>query len=589
MIPSLPQDDDKPDARRSQLSQAQGLYRYDYEAYPPLALAAEVPQAEEVSEAWKLITLQRTLKLAINSAKADEREYGAELTLGGALFSLLLADHQGGLKRVLQEVNDLVKTGQSRGRPRSLADYSRLFAEIDLPEVAHDYREDSSFAEQRLSGANPMWIQRVAAPPANFPLSEAHYLAALGALAPGDSLAAAGAEGRLYLADYKVLDGAACGTFPAAQKFLCAPLALFAVPPHGAPDRVFAPVAIQLGQSAGSPILTPQDGQAWLEAKTRVQTADGNCHQAICHLGRTHMPLEAFVLATHRQLSARHPLHVLLAPHFEGTLAINESANTTLLAPGGGVDTVLAGTIETSRALAAQAAASWHLEQARLPDDLAARGVDDTQALPHYPYRDDGLLVWGAIEAWVEAYTSVYYPSDAQVRADFELQAWGAELVSREGGRIQGFGEGTPGRLETRAYLVSALTTVIFTASAQHAAVNFPQFTSMAFVPNWPLASYTPADAPTTPQSYLDLLPPLDVAHMQTSLGYLLGTVYYTQLGRYGTLFKRYFADQRIRPAEDAFRARLSQVEATIEERNRGRKAPYPHLLPSKIPQSINI
>ena len=589
MIPSLPQDDTNPDERQGELSRAQGLYRYDYAALEPVALAAAVPEAEQVSKAWKLITLERTLKLAINSAKADEREYGAELTLGGALFKLLLADRQGGLKRVLEEINGLVKTGQSRGRPRSVNDYSRLFAEIDLPAVAHDYRKDDSFAEQRLSGANPMWIERVAGAPANFPLSEAHYQAAMAARAPGDTLAAAGAEGRLYLADYKVLEGAPCGTFPAAQKFLCAPLALFAVPPQGAADRGLTPVAIQLGQAAGARIVTPGEGDAWLEAKTRVQTADGNCHQAICHLGRTHLPLEAFVLATHRQLSARHPLYVLLKPHFEGTLAINESANSTLLAPGGGVDTVLAGTIAASRALAANAASEWHLERARLPDDLAARGVDDTQALPHYPYRDDGLLVWEAIEAWVDDYTAIYYDSDAQVLADRELQAWGAELCAPEGGRIKGFGQGQPGRLETRAYLVSALTTVIFTASAQHAAVNFPQFTSMAFVPNWPLANYTPSDAETDATSYLELLPPLDVAHMQTSLGYLLGTVYYTQLGRYGTLFKRYFSDHRVKSFEDAFRARLAQAEATIEARNRNRQAPYPHLLPSKIPQSINI
>lgn len=42
------------------------------------------------------------------------------------------------------------------------------------------------------------------------------------------------------------------------------------------------------------------------------------------HLAQTHLVSEAFCLATQRTLAPSHPLHVLLAPHFEGTLFINE-------------------------------------------------------------------------------------------------------------------------------------------------------------------------------------------------------------------------------------------------------------------------
>ena len=37
-------------------------------------------------------------------------------------------------------------------------------------------------------------------------------------------------------------------------------------------------------------------------------------------------------------------------------------------------------------------------------------------------HRDDGRLVWGALERWVTGYVRHYYPSDAEVGADAELQ-----------------------------------------------------------------------------------------------------------------------------------------------------------------------
>src|SRR5207237_10363668 len=75
-----------------------------------------------------------------------------------------------------------------------------------------------------------------------------------------------------------------------------APLALFALPQGG---KSLAPVAIQCSPvpGDGNPIFTPQDGYNWLIAKTTVQIADGNFHEAVSHLGRTHLFIEPFVLA----------------------------------------------------------------------------------------------------------------------------------------------------------------------------------------------------------------------------------------------------------------------------------------------------
>jgi arachidonate 15-lipoxygenase len=48
--------------------------------------------------------------------------------------------------------------------------------------------------------------------------------------------------------------------------------------------------------------------------------------------------------------------------------------------------------------------------------------VDDDDRLPHFPYRDDGRLIWSIIEEWVSNYVKAFYKSDADVAKDTELQ-----------------------------------------------------------------------------------------------------------------------------------------------------------------------
>ena len=66
------------------------------------------------------------------------------------------------------------------------------------------------------------------------------------------------------------------------------------------------------------------------------------------------------------------------------------------------------------------------------------------------------------------------------------------------------------------------MTSIIFTASAQHAAVNFPQSELMSYVPNFPAAMYQPepTDAnPASEEDYLDYLPPIEMARLQYKNG----------------------------------------------------------------------
>lgn len=602
-------------------------YTYNYGHLPPLAMVGALTPAEAPRPEWVLVVARSALTILINSImigvknKGDNIDFVPEVLKAlNAIAQQLNPDAKRDLSSVIAMglekrgapttlpelkvfleglIEPFAKTltletlqgiGQTLGKfptvsgpASSLEDYNQLFQFIPLPAVSQNFREDAEFAAMRVAGPNPLIIERMKALDTRLPITEEQYQSVVG---KQDSLEKAVADGRLYLADYSAFDGAVNGSFPAAQKYNYAPLALFAVPPGG---QSLLPVAIQCSPRPGpdNPIFLPQDGDNWLIAKTMVQIADANFHEVVSHLARTHLFIEPFVIATLNQLSPTHPLFVLLTPHFEGTLAINEGA-LRLVAPFGLVDIMFSSSNDQDRVLAVKAAQSYqlHVNTSTLPQTLAQRGVDDTSRLPDYPYRDDALLIWGAINQWVEDYVNHYYASDAAVQSDTEVENWVAELVAHDGGRLNNVGVGN--RISTRTQLVELITLICFTASAQHAAVNYPQGSIMTYTPAMPAAGYAPLSVTQEGFSegdFLKFLPPLETAKLQLDILYFLGSVYYKPLGDYGD---DYFTDPAIQNHLTKFQQELIKIEAEINERNKTR-TPYEYLLPSKIPQSINI
>lgn len=543
---------------------------------PAPSTAAEVEVSKKIDTA---------LQQPLQGIPSNEAEVGKFVTSN--LIKVLGEDF---FRTLAKNLYKRLKELAPKGRASSVEDYRKLYAYIKLPEIANTFQSDEVFAYMRLAGPNPVTIARMTAADVLFPVTEEQYKSVMG---ENDSLQTAIEQGRVYLADYAILDGALNGTFgaePQVQKYSYAPKAMFAVPANDNPNRPLRPVAIQCGQlPADYPVITPSTGaDAWLMAKTIVQIADTNFHEAVTHLARTHLLIEPFVIATHRQLPSTHSLFKLLVPHFQGTLAINYAAHEFLVAPKGGVNQLLSSTIENSRVLAVRGLQARGFNADMLPRRLQDRGVDDRSVLPVYPYRDDGLLIWEAIHDWVEAYLGLYYSSDDRVKGDRSLQNWAQELVAFDGGRLQDFGDRGDGKIETRKYLIDAVTMVIFTGSAQHAAVNFAQNGIMSFAPAMPTAGYAPAKAVgagTTKQDWLDLLPPLDQAQQQLNLLYLLGSVYFTRLGEYEN---GYFTDSKVAKLLQAFQKRLQDIEKIIDRRNCDRPV-YNYLKPSNIPQSINI
>src|SRR5262249_48025416 len=197
-----------------------------------------------------------------------------------------------------------------------------------------------------------------------------------------------------------------------------------------------------------------------------------------------------------------------------------------------------------------------------------------------------GLLVWEAIAHWATDFVGAYYRNDEDVRADHELQAWAAEIASPDWGQVQDFGA-TPGTIQDRQDLAEILTMIMWTAGAQHAAVNFPQAPYMSSLPATPVAGFAsdPTGEGHTQQDWLAQLPPIDVALVQFNVLTSLSSVHYPRLGEYGSTFSGAAAEA----ANRRFLHDLSSVEKMISKANAARAIAYPYLLPSQIPNSTHI
>ncbi len=467
---------------------------------------------------------------------------------------------------------------------------------------------DREFARQRLSGPNPTSIKRVCD---RENLSD-WQRDRVCALSNGEtiSLDAAADQNRLFLLEYPFLK------FSPVElqigRYVGSPKTLFYRGEQG-----LEPLLIQL-ESGGKTYTSNSDADDWMRSKLFVQVADITQHELLTHLCYTHLSMEAFAIATPRRLPATHPVYRLLKPHFRFLLAINTRGNAILLGEGAAIDSLMAPTREASIAVMNRAYRDRSFESYALPTDLKHRGVE-SEFLSDYPYRDDAQLLWDAIYRYVTAYLQRYYLDDLTVQQDTNLQSWAAELgaplntrsrtefaqapdwvspeIAAEAGlsialpnypRVPGFpSHRNPGTIVTLQQLIDAATQIIFTCSAQHAAVNFSQFDYFGYPPNAPLAAYTKPDVSASLDEMLPK-PAQDLA--QIELTFALSGILWSRLGSDDMI---QFVDQGDRAILHQFQADLRTIETEIQTRNRMRDRDtgidYPYLLPSRIPNSINI
>ena len=607
----LPQNDDR-QRRAAELSSAAKAYKYNHDIGVPL-IDKEGPDDANAAD-WKIKMFILLMGLRKNVQAIYDRS-GLKFHYPKPVRDIpkLITVLKNGDSAVDYFTPDLgFVASMTDNRPKAISDYAdKIFVDRDkdnkgsapLPEMATVWDFDKTFAYNFLAGPNPNQVQRYqpSARPSDFDISSIN----LGEIPEfsGDSVAKAIADGRVYYVDRSDLR-AIFGNLPNAPaanaaprvfktelsgdwKYIYAPYVAFAVPPGG---QYMLPIAIQCGAKAeGYQMYGPKDGYSWKMARACVLAAHNNHHEIVSHLGLTHLLIDPICMATRLRLHANHPVYKLLTPHFEGTASVNIGARTSLIQPERSVDRLVGSKIEMNYPYLKDQRLSHSFRDNFPKVRMASRGVDNAVLLPNYPYREDSAIIWDVIHSWVTEYVAIWYLSESDISADYELQAWANEI--NDIGMVKDFCR-PGGGVQNRADLADILTMTIFTAGPQHAAVNFPQGKEMLFVPANPLAGYSPAPKGYghTEADLLAILPPLDVAVQSWSILSLLAGVNNTRLGDYRGAF---LTHPRCEMARRKFVANLATAEAKINSANKQRRAvyglEYVHLLPSRIPASINI
>ncbi|KAG5176705.1 lipoxygenase [Tribonema minus] len=645
---TLPQHDSDPDGRRRELAHKLKLYTFSREELPKgTPMITDVPPADtawslggnppevflyKAGWLWKVATT--ALRVAVDFIPAKLRGTTREGLRGTGKFANPLTNVVGGIvDLVLSPLDDLGRDersidekaaapGGEKGatRPTSLQDYADMFGPLWKPpkSMAPHGITDNAYTWYRLAGPNPNAIQKCRTtdqPGVLTQLKDA--LAQPQYQSLRSELKSLLEAGELYKVDYTWFHGTTTGVNQGPTQYMPSPLALFRLnrDPEARSRMPLEPVLIQVEANSKEIFQPPADESEgpdyyrWLMAKACVQVADNCHHEGIAHLSRTHLVTETFAGSMNRQLSERHPLHKLLAPHFWGTLIINNLARSALIAEGGTVDILLAPSLQELYPLITQEVKKWKARDFSFEAVMASQGMRDLRdEFPYmFPYRDDGSKIWNAICKWVSSYIEIYYKSAQDLENDAEVKAWVDDLIAYDVKWLEDWG--APGT-DNRPLLKKLVSAVIFNASAQHAAVNFPQTPLMCYTPAFPLSMYDPPPSlATEPEAhdYVRLFAPMEVAKTQKNVGLLLGTVRHTRLGQYDMApFRRYFGTDNsdLTAALSKFRKDLDDARRAVDRRNRdlvaawtaaGEKKKvaecysYTLLRPDKVPQGINI
>lgn len=454
------------------------------------------------------------------------------------------------------------------------------------PELVDNFQQDLIFGLQRVIGVNPVVLRAVTHQhplPQKLPESEIRNIFA--AHIDETDYATAITQKRVYILDYAELEILQCnpGQIDGGRKqYVTTPIVVLFLQTNG----MLRPVAIQLYQDtrADNPIYTPNEGNLWLAAKTFAQVADGNHHILITHATRIHYVMEAIIMASRRQLYKTHPLCVLLNPHLQHTLNVNHQHTFLRDRKGrpGRYGELFAGDYDATTQCMANGMTSFDFTASAFPNDIASREVDNPDLF--YPYRDDGMLLWNAIQNFATEYIAVCYQSDKDVAEDYEIQAWARDISARDRGRIPGF----PAGFASRQELAETIGHVIFLCTAFHSCIHFNQYKYPGFVPNMPHSAYTPP--PTGKGVEMDatgllkLQPAFWAAYSQTWT-YFQTNFTVNRIGQYPL---RQF-DPAARDVIERFREQLREIEEQIDQRNSSRSIPYDRMNPRVIPNGVTV
>ncbi|KAJ4840617.1 hypothetical protein Tsubulata_020919 [Turnera subulata] len=462
---------------------------------------------------------------------------------------------------------------------------------FDLPQLIENdsfsWLRDDEFARQTLAGLNPLSIQLLSEWPLRSKLDPKVY-------GPPESLITAELIGKqikgsmtftealeqkkLFMLDYHDI------LLPYVRKVrelenttLYGSRTVFFLTEEG----TLRPIAIELTR----PPLPNQPAQ-WKQVYTPPAASNNHndaTHAWLWRLAKAHV--SAHDTGYHQLIS-----HWLLQPHFRYTMEINALAREKLINAGGIIETSFFPGKYSMELSSVVYDKLWRFDREALPADLIARGmaVEDPTAkhgvkltIEDYPYANDGLILWDAIKEWVSEYVRYYYSHKDKVESDKEVQAWWTEVRTK--GHADKKDEGWWGVLKTQDDLIQVLTTIIWVASAHHAAVNFGQYAFGGYIPNRPSTARINMptededdDHPQLLQEFLDkphhtLLQcfPSQLQALQVMAVLDVLSSHSPDEEYIGGQLEPYWEDEAaIKVAFQSFAAKLKQLEQTIDSRN---------------------
>lgn len=259
------QNDNQNDNRRQELNRRQTDVQYDFTLIPPLPMFRNFKGFP--SSKWLIKVAKIALQLQKNTSKFTKKQNSNSEGLANIFQNnqqiindndndtATLKDRKNDkLKPIVSEMLRVLQVRRISSPGNNLQDYNDIFTTIPVPKIFNNFFEDfldkdEEFAWMRVADPNPLVIKKLTAIDPNFPVTEDHYQSTI----PDDSLANALTESRLFVTDYAVLANVEAGMTDGKQKYIYAPLALFALPPG---SRNLVPIAIQCEQNpAKSPII----------------------------------------------------------------------------------------------------------------------------------------------------------------------------------------------------------------------------------------------------------------------------------------------------------------------------------------------
>ncbi|CAL4102967.1 unnamed protein product, partial [Meganyctiphanes norvegica] len=326
----LPQDDPNIEDRRQELLEKKKLYQYHQNIENGPMQIKELPTDDTFAEKYLISTIL-TVKHWLQLKGYFLSWLGPDLTIMDNYHQAAKAINMLPADTIFNEKHHPVVT-YAKVVMKGLWDNiwsQRTPDSNDSLEAYTVWQQDEWFGSQRLQGVNPVIIKLCTEIPDKLDVTPEMVESQLGGLSLNEALN----NKKIFICDLEIMKDLEIKE----ENEVGAPIALF----YLNPENILLPIAIQLKQdkAADNPVFTPSDSpNTWLVAKMYYNNAEAQHHQALTHLGLTHLLMEGIVIATKRHLSPSHPLYKLMAPHFLYLLAINSRGLSTLLAPDGWVD-----------------------------------------------------------------------------------------------------------------------------------------------------------------------------------------------------------------------------------------------------------